>query len=74
MSVVPDLRMTPDGQMQMTCGCMFYEVHWEERVHAEACGCTSCEDCGLVNTQDPNPKNWKCHADHPLSCTKEEEE
>lgn len=46
---------------RMTCGCMFDEVDWEERVHGEACGCTSCEDCGLINTQDPNPSNWRCH-------------
>jgi len=45
----------------MTCGCAFDEVDWDDRILGEACGCTSCADCGLLNTQDENPKNWKCY-------------
>ena len=52
---------------KMTCGCTFDEVDWDDRVLGEACGCTSCVDCGLINTQDTNPQNWQCYS----GCTHE---
>lgn len=55
----------------MTCGCRFDYVVWDERAIGEACGCSSCVDCGLINTQEPNPQDWRCYPDHPLSCGKE---
>jgi len=47
---------------RMTCGCTTDEVPWEDRVLGEACGCTSCVSCALIDTQDPNPSNWRCCA------------
>ena len=56
----------------MKCGCAFGDVAWDERVIGEACGCTSCVDCGLINTQDPHPRKWQCYPEHSRSCSQKE--
>jgi len=47
--------------MRMTCGCEMFDVDWDDRVLGGACGLSSSMECGLINTQDENPRNWKCY-------------
>ena len=62
----------PSTYDTMKCGCSLNDVAWDERVFGEACGCTSCVNCGLINTQDKDPQKWRCYIEHPRSCSQKE--
>ena len=43
----------------LDCGCE-HEIMMEGAM-CETCGFTTCLDCShMIDTTDPNPKNWKC--------------